>query len=390
MIASLLAYVEDPGAANMVLGLSDALARQGGTLHLTASPLAARYLAERGERAQVIENIDPNALLDTYDTSADAPWGVAVGTSEDPETLGLRLIIAAQDRRLPTVGLVDGPANCAHRFRGTGETALAMAPEWIFTPDPETAEAYGTLGHRADRLISVGNPVLDWVRAEAATLAAEDPKALRQRCFPELAPAGDRPAGENDVLILFAAELSDGLDPGDFEKTDAYSLTGRGEQTGRTEIVLEELLNGRRDVCPDAKLVVRLHPKNAPDAYQAFGAEIDAISTGGPPYPAIAAADVVVGLSSSLLFEAAVMGRPTLSILPRETEKAWLKSISLGLTPCATTPGQVRDLLRTQIGAARGGSAHPPLPRPEAVINFGAPERMASALADILTRQPVA
>lgn len=69
------------------------------------------------------------------------------------------------------------------------------------------------------------------------------------------------------------------------------------------------------------------------------------ISSGGVPLELIYAADLVVGMSSMLLLEAALLQRPTLSILPRAFEKEWLPTTRTGLTPCATNRATLQALL---------------------------------------------
>ena len=63
------------------------------------------------------------------------------------------------------------------------------------------------------------------------------------------------------------------------------------------------------------------------------------------PFPLLYSADLVVGLTSMLITEAALLRTPTLSILPRKGEDAWLPTIAWGLTESAYSPRQIRQLL---------------------------------------------
>ena len=100
-------------------------------------------------------------------------------------------------------------------------------------------------------------------------------------------------------MILFLAELSDGLDPTQFRRGPDYTLHGRGGTDGRTEIVLEELLDAAARVAPDAHVALRLHPKTPADLYAAYDREIATISAGDNAHAAVFAADLVVGLSTA-------------------------------------------------------------------------------------------
>jgi len=52
-----------------------------------------------------------------------------------------------------------------------------------------------------------------------------------------------------------------------------------------------------------------------------------------PALEMIFASDLVVGITSMILLEAVILGRKTMSIIPREVERAWLPTIEFGLTP---------------------------------------------------------
>ncbi len=304
-----LAYVEDPGAANMVLGLRATVGRLGGRLTLTAGGGALAHLAARGEAPQD---------LDDAQTAVDAakPDVIAVGTSENPETPAFALIAAARARGLPSVGLIDGPGSAENRWRGRDTDPLTHVPDWLIVPEPSVGAAYEKLGFDGARIVVTGHPGLDRLGTLGDRLAARGRAALRREAFPGLPPDGP--------LILFLTELSDGLDPADYRRRPDYTLTGRGGSDGRTEIVLEELLDARRARAPEARIALRLHPKTPREIYADYENEIDAWSTGGDPYPALMAADLVTGVTTALLQETAALGATVLSILPRPAERAWL------------------------------------------------------------------
>jgi hypothetical protein len=81
---------------------------------------------------------------------------------------------------------------------------------------------------------------------------------------------------------------------------------------------------------------VRLHPKNRPEEFAVYAGEIDAFSAGGDPVDVLLDADLVVGMSSMILQEAAFLGRSVLAILPRAAERAWLPMLQSGAIPCVT------------------------------------------------------
>lgn len=361
----ILIYVEDPGAANMVLGLSDALRALDASVRLLAGATAENYLQARGVDAEPLPfPWNPVALV-----RGAAPDVFVIGTSEDPDTPAFPLAQAAKDAGATTVCLIDGPANADRRLRGRGTDPLAHLTDWLLVPDTATRDAFLALGVESARTRVVGNPAFDRVRADAAAHAVKDRAALRRETFPELPP--------DDALILFLTELSDGLDPAQFRRTPEYSLNGRGDADGRTEIVLEEVLDAAA-ARPGTHIALRLHPKTPLSLYSEYIDDIAAVSTGGSAHPALLAADLVIGLSTALLTEAALMGRPVLSVLPRAAEAAWLSG-GPGLVPFVTTRNDLRRILAEALDdpdrfmSARLAGA----PRP------GAARRIARALTAI-------
>jgi hypothetical protein len=329
----ILIFVEDPGAANYVAGLPEAFTSRGWTCRLLAAGAAVEYLRQRGRRPECVEPDTTAASL----LSAFSPRVVLVGTSENPHTLGLALIAEAWKHGIPSLGAVDALVNAEYRFRGRGRVPLAFAPSWLLLPDAFTQDAFVALGYPRERAVVCGHPHYEAVRSAGALLAAKGKEAVRRFVLPT-APS-DRP------VLLFAAEISDGVNAAQYRLSAEYTLRGRGISTGRTEIVLEECLDALALIRPRPYVVLRLHPKNRPDEYAAYAAEIDCMSRGGSALEWIYAADIVVGMTSMLLLEATLLNRPTLSILPRAVEKDWLPTTRAGVTLTVTDRSQLHQNL---------------------------------------------
>lgn len=331
-----LLFVEDPGAANYVAGLPEALTARGFRARLFAEGVARDYLRQRNIP---FDDVSAHPDRKTADRWLDIfrPRMVVVGTSENPDTLGLKLIDACREAKIPSIGAVDAVSNAAFRFRGRGDKPLGHAPDWLLVPDAWTKKSYVDLGYPAGRIEVCGHPQYDRVKAAAEEFAARDRSRLRETTFPG--------ATAESLVVVFIAEISGGLNPQQYRKSDDYTLRGWGVSSGRTEIVFEELLGALREIRPKPYLVLRLHPKNTPEEFAAYQRDIDLVSRDGSPLELIWAADLAVGMTSMLLLEAAILGRPTLSIIPREIEKSWLPTIAAGITPCATTRDNLRKVL---------------------------------------------
>ncbi len=316
----MLIYVEDPGAANYVAGLPVAFASQGITTRLLADGPATDYLQQRGILSQSVFPF--SFFLSPFSC-------VLIGTSENPDSFGLELTMRCRQSGACSVGVIDAFANAAYRFRGRTDDPLAYAPDWLLVPDAWTRDAYTTLGYPANRIVICGHPHYDAARREKTRLAGIGRETLRREILPDA--ARERP------VIVFVAEVSTGLDAAQFQRSLEYTLHGRGHTHKRTEIVIEEFLDAIAQMQPRPYLVLRLHPKNTRAEFARYLSAFDVISEGTPPLRLIYAADAVVGMTSMLLLEAALLARPTLAIVPRACEADWLPTIRAGLTPCATT-----------------------------------------------------
>ena len=300
------------------------------------------------------------------------PDVVIIGTSENKDTMGLLLIEEAKTRSIPTIGAVDGPAFSAHRFRGKGDEPLSYAPDWILTPDDTTRDEYIKFGHPNDKALSVGHPHFDGIRNAAKRLDQIGRKDVRRTIL-----GGD--IGERS-LVVFASQISDGFEVEHYRLSKSYTLIGRGESVRRTNIVLEEVIDALKLINPKPYLSFRLAPKNAADEFAAYLCEVDHISQYGSPFELIYAADLVIGLTSMLIFEAAIMDRPTIAVLPIAEQARWLKSISLGLTRMACTRSQLKE----EIDMALTGKLQQVLA--QEVILFGASKRVCDLVENIVIK----
>lgn len=367
----IMIFVEDPGAANFVAPLVPALQGAGYAVNMMAAAAGAEQLDRLGVPSERMDGItDAESLL-----SKRTPHLVLVGTSENRDTLGLKLIAAARQAGLPSVGVVDGPANAGWRFRGHGTSALAFAPNWILVPDQPTRAAYIALAHPAQNVLVVGHPHYDQVREQASRLSALGRQSIRKRLLPQ---ACDR------QVITFVAEISGGLNPEQYFRSEDYTLMGRGGSVRRTDIVLEELLDAMNLIAPRPYLVLRLHPKNTPDEFSAFEGEIDFVSRGEPAHELVYASDLVIGMTSHLLLEAVILGCRTLAVLPRRSEQDWLSTIDAGFTPCVTTSASLRSLLAEMCEVENRNWT---VAKADEAFVYGAAARMVDFLAGLRTRE---
>jgi hypothetical protein len=332
-----LIFVEDPSVANYVASLPQALSDKGLRSEVYATGIAIDYLSQRKVSFKVLTS--GSSAGDILNSSR--PRSLVVGTAENPDTIGLSLIKAARQKGIPTIGMVDAFMNADKRFRGHTDNALSYAPDWILVPDHPTRQLFSTLGYPEGHIVVCGHPQYDYVAGLAAQWQQGDFIAFRRRVFPQV------PEGQQIIIFVSersvrAMQLSDDL-------IAEYTFKGRGTSRGRTEIVLEEFLEAVNTFHIKPYIVLRVHPKDTAADYKKYQEEVNLISQGESPLDLIYAADLVVGMTSMLLTEASLMGRKTLSIVPFDTEKAWLPGVRNGVTPCVTTQEELRVVLREML-----------------------------------------
>lgn len=367
MTETVLILVEDPGAANFAAGIPNALAARGTAAVIQATGSGVLQLKRlNASFDEIASEDDAESVL-----SRGRYRAVVVGSSENPDGgLASRLTAAARQHGIPTFGMVDGPANAHLRFRSSyGEQGI---PDVILVPDSGTKRRFVSSGIAPDRIYACGHPHFDAIHASKSRLDAFGRRTVRLESFPELDP--DQP------LVVFLAERSDGLDPREFRRNADYSLAGSGRSDGRTEIVLEEVQAAISSLNPKPLLVVRLHPKNKRAEFERQASDIDAFSDGSSVLECVYAADAVVGMTSILLDEAVLLGRPTLAVLPRESEKEWLMSIEAGITPVVLRREDIAPAIARMLVSSSAAD-------PRLLHEFaspGASERVADAILSVL------
>jgi len=355
-----LVYVEDPGAANFVAEVVEVLAARSVGTQLLAGGTALGHLASLGLSA---EPYDRRASASSILRSA-APQLVLVGTAEDPATPALALIDAARSLAIASIAVVDGPMHAAARFRGETDRPTAHCPDAIVVADEATRREFCALGFDPASVLALGHPQFDRIRRIRAKLDAEGRAAVRARVFG--ADVG------TCKVVLFLAELSDGMAPEQYMRAPHWTLAGRGRSKWRTNVAIEEFL----DATAHAGFLraLRLHPKNAPADFAAYEGEFDCFLSGGIAFEHIYAADLVVGVTTFLLVEAALLERPTISILPDPGQRAWLPSAVCGPTRVVALRAEIADALAAALVETPDRQAL------EACFPSGAAARVADAI----------
>lgn len=340
-IVKVLIVVEDPGAANMVKDLPEALQAVNIRSDLHALNAAYTYLMTRQHFCNPW-SMEPDFAQDLLNRCK--PDLVIVGSSDNPQSPVLELIALAKAKNIPTLGVVDMRMNADRRFSGGTGRPLAYMPDRLIVADAATKADFVKLGMAEDCIAALGNPQFDYIYKNSLDCKKEKSKAaLRKELFPESA---DRP------LWVFIAEPASAVNPKLTSKNKHYTLTGTSESESRCQIVMEEFLLAIEKSNSKEKpyLVLRLHPRNKledfpPDLVKRF----DAVSQHQVPIRLLCAADLVAGMTSMMLLEAAICDTPTLSIVPVKQEGDWLPTVAAGATTLVATRAALEEVFEKSL-----------------------------------------
>lgn len=355
MALDLMVYVEDPGAANLTIGVPDVMQRHGLRALIYADGAARDYLSAIGQ-----EFIDYPGSTKIFNEMQ--PAALAIGTSEQPASPARRLLAEARRQGIPSVGLIDAPVNAALRF--AVHDGHPEFPDHLIVADELSRRAFLDIGFVDARIHVAENPRLEQARRKGRELSEHSRSALRQTVVGSIS----RP------LIVFLSELSTGLNPAEFLRSNDYSLRGRHQAVARTFIVLEEILDVVSDMVPRPAVVLRLHPKDSIENYTNYIDEITAVSQGDDALDICLCSDLVIGMTTSLLAECRHAGQRVLSVLPREAEQAWLADIAEGKIPVVTQRVDIAPAIHTLLSGPRGEPTH--------ATRVSIPELMLHLLSD--------
>jgi len=306
-----LFFVEDPGAANFVAPLIPFLEEEKYNVKVIADGIAQDYLRKFGiEFDYNDKKEDAKIIFNKYN-----PRLLIVGTAENPNTLGLRLIEVARYKGIKSIAVIDARMNSEFRFSGGTNHALRYVPDYLLVPDEWTKESFNKIGFPKEKIFVCGNPHFDYVFDVAVRLHREGFYSTRSRIFPDLHP--------NKKVLTFISEGSQRTIPVSYNQilNENYMFNGRGSSTGRTEIAVEEFLDAVESFRPQCYLVLRLHPKDVPSDFLAYKEEFDYFSQKEDPLETVYASDIVVGMTSMLLCEASLLGKTIISLVPTIKEK---------------------------------------------------------------------
>jgi hypothetical protein len=319
----------DAGAAAALTPVAVRLLGEGATLSVVGFGRAATVFATGG--LPVLGFPDPPSPEQIRRFfEFERPQALISGTSMKPAEDG-EWWRAARAAGVPSLALLDHWSNLRERF--SDHSPLDRLPDLVGVMDAAAHETLIQAGLPPDRLRITGQPYFD-------SLAHSGVTDQRANARQELG------VSEDEILLVFASEPqaryygSGPADPGWLGYTERDAL--------------DALLSAAPGVIGQGAILIKLHPLEPPGAFW----ELACARTGEnvrtrvlsryPSSSVIAAADVVVGMTSIILLEAATVGVPSISVRPGGGRNSFIAlhgDYVQDITDAAELPAALQDAL---------------------------------------------
>ena len=299
-------FCDDPGAANYMSSLPQICIDKAFsfTILLTSWDLADYFI----DFSSFIKVGCTDALLNRLRIeNPKKDYLLFAGTSEDINFIN-KIINHSKTYRQICYCFIDSSVNYEYRFNSCITTSKKHKPDFIVVPDHFTGKCFEKLGFEKQK-IQLFSP---WWKTYSKRENILEMKKKREK-------------NNKKYQVLVASELSSGLGPScRYQLHEGYKIFGSGKHKGRTEIVIEEILVGLERIRSKVDLSLSLHPIQTRSSLKGFDSLFDVYLDCPRQQIELTDDDLIIGLSSTILFEAAYLNIPVLSILPAVCERKWL------------------------------------------------------------------
>ncbi len=336
------------GTANAFAPVIDELRRRGAAVCCAAWQPAAGILRRAGVECHEVGTTDEALALWRRGPVDFVLCGTSEHALEDARLWGW-----AAEQRIPHAAFVDSWVNYALRFTTPGGTPFDLAPGAVAVPDRAAARRMTEAGCPPELLVVTGSPAFDpWSRLDPAP---------GQRWRRELL------AGEALLCAFVLEPLAEVY--GDDPASDRYLGYTERDALALALEALEPLADDGGVV-----LAVAHHPRQDPAAVARMVAELSrrrstrvAVIADHDRFAMVGGADALLGMTSTLLYEATLAGRPVVSLQPGRRQGSDLTDLHPQIV-VVTEPGEAAGAVRAALRRRE--------PAPERVAPESATERL--------------
>lgn len=379
----ILTVAHDAGGARAIIPVARELQRRAvAVLGCVAGPAATLWPSECPE-IRAVEVPDSLSLADAVEViRRDGATGLlsASGLYNDVEHT---FRLAARLSNLPSVAVLDSWLNYSERFERVRDGArVASRPDLVCAIDELSYRGLLEAGFAPEQLRITGAPNLEW-SMDTCTYAGSE-RRVAWRTEHALRP-------KDIVIVFFSEPFITGPDGEHFEGAGALLGSDGRSFFGYTATdILDAVLDELTDACERfgrrCQLIVKPHPAEHWDSLRTVierhrsPAVESFIRTDGTAARWIGVADVLIGMMTIALLEAALAGKPALSVqigLPESGAEDPCVANALGYSHPIFDRGALRRVMRQLCERGLDGLAagrRQPLPI------AGATGRVATAL----------
>jgi len=369
----ILVFSRDPGGTNAVMQLITPLRTHGNEVVVYGKDAALSIYRRFGmECADIRDAIPSGTQRETNEfLQNESPDLIVTGTSSE-DFSGRHLWQAADDWGIPSFAVLDQWTNYRLRLipeagaptktRTTDDT-LVM-PSRFFIMDEFARKEMCALGIANEKLVVTGQPFFDHIRRTGSCFSAQEIEKLREKLT----------VGQGGLVFVFASQ----------PLVSIHRQNGMADDYwGYTEITVLKAVTAclgklTNESGTKVTLVIRLHPKDDANAYQdaltiptesiqfVFDRETDSSLL-------LKSADLIIGMFSMLLLEAAILGRPFTSVQIGLKRESPLVFDRMGLDLSILTDSELEESFREILNGEFSESADLP-------FEFGATSKIVDYL----------
>lgn len=289
----ILFFAEDVGAANYINSLLKIL-KDEFIIHLCATNTAYQFLNDQGHSVyKYDEKLINNFNIDLF----------VFGTTSEKVKKWQDILLILKNTGVVSIGVVDAIMSSDSRFPNQN-----VLPDYLVVPDKQTAKKYKKKFPQIKVFITGHLQWIEVLKKRESLLSRRN--FLKNKFFSKI---------PNDSKIVFF--ISEPQPPIE-NNYQPINFRGWDNSKKRTHICFQEIIKSLDKLNFKYHIIFKLHPKDNKHDYNKYKNMIYKFEKGTElNHELMVASDLVVGMTSNLIFQSVVLGLPTISINMSKKEK---------------------------------------------------------------------